>query len=307
MSQKRILRIGTRRSHLALSQTTMVAEAICKTDASIEFELVTFETEGDRRKGSLSQAGGKGLFTAELESALREGRVDIAVHSAKDMPSEMDDDLVFAAVPERCDPADVLVSNFTNIMGLPAAATIGTGSPRRAVQLRLLRDDLRIVDIRGNIETRAGRAIGENADLDAVVLAAAGLHRSGLFQEYQDRVFKLETDTMLPAAGQGTLVIQSLAGHTAFTEALTMIHTQDSADAIFAERSIVASLGADCGSSLAVYVRRGSQTGAWNASSMVSQSDGSGMLRMDAEGETAELAADKLLKQLLDAGADSLL
>jgi len=300
------VRIGTRRSSLARAQAEIVAGAMRKTDPSMETRLVTIDTKGDRRGGSLSHVGGKGLFTAELESALRDGSLDIAVHSAKDMPVAMDEDLVIAAVPKRDDPADVLFSKCGSLDDLPGKASVGTCSPRRAVQLRAVREDLNIVSVRGNIETRMEKVSGSKTDLDAVVLAAAGLRRSGLYEENQRRIYPLGIDVMLPAAGQGTLAVQSLAASDGLSEILKAVNDSDSADSLFAERRVVKALGADCGSAVAVYVRRMAYE-SWFASAMVSRSDGGGMMLADAGGSTADDAAELLITQLLKSGADKLL
>lgn len=304
---KRTVKIGTRRSRLARAQTRLVAETLERAFPSWEAGVVTFDTAGDRRPGPLATAGGKGLFTAELESALRDGRVDIAVHSAKDMPAVMDDDLVIAAVPPRGDPADVIVSRYGSLEALPPGARIGTGSPRRAVQLRAIRGDLAITGIRGNIETRIKKALGPRPVLDGVVLAAAGLHRAGMYDRYRGSLCILDTAAVLPAAGQGTLAIQAAAANTGLVDSLSALHHADAGGALDAERYVVAALGADCGSSLAVYVRReiGGQ-GRWVASAMVSRPDGSNMLRREAEGTTARESAARLLACLLDAGAQNL-
>ncbi len=307
MSTGKTVRIGTRRSRLARVQTRLVADMLGRAFPSWETTVVTFDTAGDRRAGPLATAGGKGLFTAELESALRDGRVDIAVHSAKDMPAVMDDGLVIAAVPPRGDPADVIVSRYGTLEAIPPGARVGTGSPRRAVQLRALRGDLAITGIRGNIETRIDKALGPRPELDGVVLAAAGLHRAGMFAAHRDAVCPLDTAAVLPAAGQGTLAIQAAAANTGLVDSLGAVHHADSGAALDAERCVVAALGADCGSSLAVYVRRETGgAGRWVASAMVSRPDGSGMLRREAEGTTARESAARLLACLIDAGAKNL-
>ncbi|HAU36818.1 MAG TPA: hydroxymethylbilane synthase, partial [Phycisphaerales bacterium] len=204
------LRIGTRRSRLATAQATLVVDALRRAHPGLACELAPLLTRGDRRTGPLADAGGKGLFTAELEDALRAGRIHLAVHSAKDMPAEMPAGLVIAAVPDRADPRDALVSrDGLAPADLPRGARVGTGSERRRVQLLALRDDLEIVALRGNVETRLSAAL--DGALDAVVLAMAGLERVGLAQEHATRVRPLDVATFLPAAGQGALAVQSQA------------------------------------------------------------------------------------------------
>lgn len=211
------LRIATRKSALALAQTTMAADAIVAANAAnaetLTYELVSMTTEGDRRLDkSLASFGGKGVFIKELEIALLEGRADIAIHSLKDMPAEVLPQFKLAAVLKREDPRDAFLSRGgaagVRFMDLPAGARVGTGSIRRVVQLKALRPDLEYVPIRGNIQTR----IGKLAELDGVVLAAAGLKRMGLADQVTEY---FSTEQMLPASGQGILAIETLDDETA--------------------------------------------------------------------------------------------
>ena len=205
------LRIATRKSALALAQTTMAADAIVAANAAAEpltYELVSMTTEGDRRLDkSLASFGGKGVFIKELEIALLEGRADIAIHSLKDMPAEVLPQFKLAAVLKREDPRDAFLSrggaNGVHFMDLPVGARIGTGSIRRVVQLKAIRPDLEYVPIRGNIQTR----IGKLAEFDGVVLAAAGLKRMGLADQVTEY---FSTEQVLPASGQGILAIETL-------------------------------------------------------------------------------------------------
>lgn len=206
------LRVATRKSALALAQTTMACDAIVKAnaafDAGLTYELVSMTTEGDRRLDkSLASFGGKGVFIKELEVSLLEGRADIAVHSLKDMPAEVLPEFKLAAVLMREDPRDAFLAKGgacgVKFMDLPAGARVGTGSVRRVVQLKALRPDLEYVPIRGNIQTR----ISKLAELDGVVLAAAGLKRMGLADQVTEY---FSTEQMLPASGQGILAIETL-------------------------------------------------------------------------------------------------
>ena len=192
-----------------MAQTTMVAEAIVQANPDLSYELVSMTTEGDRRLDkSLASFGGKGVFIKELEVALLEGRADIAVHSLKDMPAEVLPEFKLAAVLHREDPRDAFVArggvDGCRFMELPAGARIGTGSIRRVVQLKALRPDLEYVPIRGNIQTRLSKL----AELDGVVLAAAGLKRMGLADQVTEF---FSTAHMLPASGQGILAIETLS------------------------------------------------------------------------------------------------
>ena len=202
------LRVATRKSALAMAQTTMVAEAIVAANPGLTYELVSMTTEGDRRLDkSLASFGGKGVFIKELEVALLEGRADIAVHSLKDMPAEVLPEFKLVAVLHREDPRDAFVArggvDGIKFMDLPAGSRIGTGSIRRVVQLKALRPDLEYVPIRGNIQTRLSKL----AELDGVVLAAAGLKRMGLADQITEYFCP---EQMLPASGQGILAIETL-------------------------------------------------------------------------------------------------
>ena len=216
------LRVATRKSALALAQTTMAADAIVAANSAairvvdsvsgtepLTYELVSMTTEGDRRLDkSLASFGGKGVFIKELEIALLEGRADIAIHSLKDMPAEVLPEFKLAAVLKREDPRDAFLARGgaagIKFMDLPSGARVGTGSIRRIVQLKSLRPDLEYVPIRGNIQTR----ISKLAELDGVVLAAAGLKRMGLADQVTEF---FSTEQVLPASGQGILAIETLA------------------------------------------------------------------------------------------------
>ena len=202
------LRIATRKSALAVAQTTMAADAIAAANPGLTYELVSMTTEGDRRLDkSLASFGGKGVFIKELEVALLEGRADIAVHSLKDMPAEVLPQFKLTAVLRREDPRDAFIARGgatgLKFMDLPAGARVGTGSIRRVVQLKALRPDLEYVPIRGNIQTRLSKL----AELDGVVLAAAGLKRMGLADQVTEY---FSTEQMLPASVQGILAIETL-------------------------------------------------------------------------------------------------
>lgn len=192
-----------------MAQTTLVAEVIAAANPGLTYELVSMTTEGDRRLDkSLASFGGKGVFIKELEVALLEGRADIAVHSLKDMPAEVLPEFKLAAVLKREDPRDAFIArggtSGIKFMDLPAGARVGTGSIRRVVQLKALRPDLEYVPIRGNIQTRLSKL----AELDAVVLAAAGLKRMGLADQVTEY---FSTEQVLPASGQGILAIETLS------------------------------------------------------------------------------------------------
>jgi hydroxymethylbilane synthase len=304
--QTTTIRIATRGSQLALAQTGQVAELIRQAHPSIATELVAISTRGDRLAGPLAQVGGKGLFTRELEDALRCGSVDLAVHSAKDLPAAMESDFAIACVPARQDPRDALASRAGGLDELPPGATVGTGSPRRRAQLLALRPDLHVVPIRGNVETRLKKAAGEAADMDAVVLAMAGLNRGGLAGPYGQYLQPLDIERFIPAAGQGLLALQTLAERADIAQLLAAIQDADSSLALEAERAVLRGLGAGCQSCLAIHVSRcGNEE--WLGLAMAARLDGSDMIRLSCRADSADAAGRKLLAELTMRGADKLL
>lgn len=237
----REVRIATRGSDLALWQAREVAGRVHKA-LGVEPEIVTLETTGDRLKGSLAKVGGKGLFVKEIEEALLEERADIAVHSAKDLPAAPHPDLTLAAFLQRADPRDALVASApeTTLASLRHGARVGTGSVRRAAQLRLLRSDLEIVPLRGNVPTRLRKL--EDEGLDAIVLACAGLDRLG----FEDRICeRIEPELLLPAVAQGSVAIQTRAADP-LTRELAAVDHRETAIAATAERAFLGALGGDC-------------------------------------------------------------
>ncbi|HVN40233.1 MAG TPA: hydroxymethylbilane synthase, partial [Myxococcota bacterium] len=198
-----LVRIATRGSDLALWQARYVAGRIAA-ELGDETEIVALETSGDRLSGSLARVGGKGLFVKEIEEALLDGRADVAVHSAKDLPAALPRELALVAFPERADPRDALVAREpgATVQGLPRGARVGTGSVRRAAQLRRLRPDLEIAPLRGNVPTRIRKLDEER--FDAVVLACAGLERLDAAARISERI---DPTLLLPAAAQGALAV----------------------------------------------------------------------------------------------------
>jgi len=238
-----ILRIGTRASQLALTQTGMMAAAIAAATPGVSCELVHITTTGDvRRTESLPDIGGKGLFTQELEDALLAGDIDLAVHSLKDLPVALPDGLCVGAIPERAPAADALISaSGAPLAELPVGAVVGTSSPRRAAQLLEARPDLSIAPIRGNLDTRLRKLVDGN--YDAIVLAMAGLVRLGL----ADRVTQaLPWDVMLPAPGQGALGIETRIDDARVAGLLAPIHHEATAQCVTAERGVLDALGGGC-------------------------------------------------------------
>ncbi|WP_248759799.1 hydroxymethylbilane synthase [Pseudarthrobacter sp. SSS035] len=266
------VRIGTRASKLALTQTQQTADQLAAV-GGFPVELVHITTEGDVKTGSLSQMGGTGVFVAALRDALLQDTCDVAVHSLKDLPTGAAPGLTIAATPKRADVRDVLCArDGLKLADLPHGAKVGTGSPRRAAQLRAARPDLDVQDIRGNVDTRLGRvpglpgnAAGAPGDLDAVVLAAAGLERIGRLDAVSEF---FEMDVMLPAPGQGSLAIECRtadaprkAGSTqgsqgVLAQALAALNDEDTRLAVTAERAVLARLEAGCAAPVGAFAYR---------------------------------------------------
>jgi hydroxymethylbilane synthase len=293
------VRIATRSSSLAMIQAREVGEALGR-----PYELVEISTRGDHAAGPLTEIGGKGLFTAELEDALRRGEVGLAVHSAKDLPIDLPEDMAIAAVGRREDPRDALVSaGGEGLAELPQAARVGTSSLRRAAQACAARGDVQILPLRGNVQTRLAKL--DRGDFDAVVLAMAGLKRLAVADELAGKLWPLPVEQFVPAAGQGALAVECLASNAEARELASAVNDPDSAAALAAERAVVAALGASCRSALGVYIRPGANT--WRGIAMAAPSDGGKILRLAAETPTAEQVAGELIRQLHQAGAAKML
>lgn len=240
------LRIGSRESRLAVIQSRMVMEAIAKAEPAAELELVTMKTTGDKiLDKTLDKIGGKGLFVRELDQALREGKVDFTVHSLKDMPMEVPEDLPLAAFSRREDPRDVLVLP-EGVTELDLSKPIGCSSRRRQLQLKKLFPEMRIEPVRGNVQTRLAKL--NAGQFSALVLAAAGLKRLGLTNRIS-RYF--ESEEILPAAGQGILVVQTRKGMN--TDCLRLVHDEKTACCAKAERAFVRELNGGCSSPVAAH------------------------------------------------------
>ncbi len=239
-----LLRFGTRGSDLALWQTRHVMALVQAALPALQVEYEVIKTRGDHVLDTpLPLVGGKGVFTAELEAALREKRIDCAVHSLKDLPTEPSAGLVIGAIPERANPADALVSRQGYTLAtLPQGARVGTSSTRRAAQLRHKRPDLTILDIRGNVDTRIRKALADDGEYDAIALACAGLERLGRTDVISE---VLAFEDMLPAPGQGAIAVQT-RDDPALLETLAHVHHRESALNVAAERAFLAGLGGGC-------------------------------------------------------------
>lgn len=239
-----VIRIGTRGSALAVAQTTTIANALVAKGA--EVEIITITTHGDVSTESLASLGGTGVFASALREALRAGQCDVVVHSLKDLPTAPEPGLSIAAVPKRADARDAIIArDGLTLETLPAGARVGTGSPRRRAQLLARRSDLDVVDIRGNVDTRIGKvAAGE---LDAVILAAAGLSRLGRLEEATEL---LGIDGWPTAPGQGALALETRTGEEKLAKALDHRPTRTIVEA---ERSVLAILEAGCAAPVAAH------------------------------------------------------
>jgi hydroxymethylbilane synthase len=241
------LRLGTRGSALALRQSGLVAAAIERLGTPVE--LVTIRTSGDVATGSLAALGGKGLFTKEIEEALLRHRIDLAVHSLKDMPASLPDGLMLVATPPRADPRDVLISNAgVGLDRLPAGTRVGTSSLRRRAQLAALRPDLGVVEMRGNVDTRLRKLA--SGEVDAILLAAAGLERLDL---HPAGLVALSPKQFVPAIGQGILALEARADDAAVHAIVAALDDPATRAAAAAERAFLAAVGGDCHTPLAAY------------------------------------------------------
>ncbi|MEU6387394.1 hydroxymethylbilane synthase [Streptomyces bauhiniae] len=280
------LRLGTRRSKLAMAQSGQVADAVSRVTGR-PVELVEITTYGDVSREALAQIGGTGVFVTALRDALVRGEVDFAVHSLKDLPTTQPEELALAAVPVREDPRDVIVArDALKFTDLPRGARIGTGSPRRMAQLNAYARthglDIETVAIRGNVDTRIGYV--HEGQLDAVVLAAAGLNRIGRADEVTDF---LSVDTVLPAPGQGALAIECAASDADLVAALGELDDPHTRAAVTAERSLLAALEAGCSApvgALADLLTDGPVIKEMRLRGVVGTTDGSRMVQQSTTG-----------------------
>ena len=299
-----LIRIATRKSALALWQAEHVAAELRQLNDVEDVELVPLSTRGDEiLDRSLQKIGGKGLFIKELEVAMQEGAADIAVHSMKDVPAEMPESFCVAAVLQRANHADALVAgDRESLADLPDGALVGSSSLRRQAQLRMLRPDLVIEPLRGNVNTRLAKL--EAGDYDAIILAAAGLERLGL-QEHISRQFT--TDEMLPAAAQGVIGIECLSDRRDLRAVLENLNHTRTAQTTLAERTIALVLQANCQSPVATYAAI--EDDQLTITALVALPDGSRSLRESLDGpvEDAEGIGERLATTLLEQGAAELL
>jgi hydroxymethylbilane synthase len=304
VSASRPLRIATRKSQLALWQAEHVAMLLRRAHPELEVALVPMTTLGDRiLDRPLAAIGGKGLFIKELEVALEERRADIAVHSMKDLPGDLPEGLIIAAVLERADPHDALIAaNAAGLDDLPRGARVGTSSLRRRAQLLAARADLRIEALRGNVDTRLRRF--DAGELDAIVLASAGLIRLGLASRIGAR---LDPKVCLPAVAQGVIGIECRGGDASTLGLLSVLDHPDTRLVMDAERAFARRLGGSCQSPIAAHARLEGRT--LILEGMVAEPDGSRLLR-DAQSGSIDhpaVVGELLAERILAAGAGALL
>ena len=288
-----MLTIGSRGSQLALWQANWVKSRLEELGEECRIEII--HTTGDKIQDvALSKVGTKGLFTKEIEEALLDGRIDLAVHSLKDMPTDLPDGLILAAIPPREDVRDAIVG--CKLDALKRGAKVGTSSLRRMAQLRALRPDLNIESVRGNVDTRLRKQ--QEGQYDAILLASAGLNRLGL----SDRIAEIiSVEKMCPAVGQGALAIETRVGDSVVGK-LDHLPTRR---AVTAERAVLRALGGGCQVPIGAYaVADGSGV---HVQAVVIAPDASAMIRLEARGEDPEKVGADLGQELLDAGANEIL
>lgn len=301
-----MIRLGTRASALATTQSGWVADQLRQAHG-VEVELVEISTEGDRSSAPLTEIGGTGVFVAAVREALLDGRVDIAVHSLKDLPTADAEGLTLAAVPLREDPRDVLIARDGLTLGeLPRGSRVGTGSPRRVSQLNALGLGIEIAPLRGNVDTRISKVT--SGELDGIVLARAGLLRLGRADEATEVLDPLQ---MLPAPGQGALACECRADDGATTALLSVLDDPDTRAAVTAERTLLATLEAGCSApvgALADVVWGDDGDELW-LRAVVGDLSGNPVIRRSALGVPGEAAAlgRRLAEELLAEGADQLM
>lgn len=306
---KHQLIIGSRGSKLALWQAEWARARLGELESSLDVRIEVIKTSGDvMRDVPLSVIGGKGVFTKELEEALLDGRIDIAVHSLKDLPTLLPDRLSIAAITEREDARDALILRaatgdaISSLRQLDAGACVGTSSPRRAAQLRHLRPDLSIKDLRGNVDTRLRKL--DAGQYDAIILASAGLRRLGLERRISA---SLAIEEMLPAVGQGALGIETRAGDEATNRLVARLNHEPTRASCAAERALLRALGGGCQVPIAAHATTGG--GRLRLDALAAAIDGAGVIRDVIEGDVAdaERIGAKLAAMLLERGANQLL
>ena len=294
------LRIGSRGSQLALWQANHVAALLREKGHTVEIEVI--KTTGDKITSvALAKVGTKGMFTKEIEEALHDHRVDLAVHSLKDVPTELEHEFELAAIMKREDPRDAFISvKFSSLDELPHGAKVGTSSLRRQCQLKSVRPDLEIFPLRGNVDTRIRKL--ESGEYDAIILAAAGVRRLGLETHVRSRI---SADIMCPAVGQGALAIEIRRGDQQTKTLLAFLNDADTHAAIDCERALLGSLGGGCQVPIGAYAEM--RGGRLFLRAMVGRPDGSQILREQADGTDGVKLGRETAQTLLWRGGDKIL
>jgi hydroxymethylbilane synthase len=294
------LRIGSRGSQLALWQANHVAALLREQGHTVEIEVI--KTTGDKITSvALAKVGTKGMFTKEIEEALHDHRVDLAVHSLKDVPTELEHEFELAAIMKREDPRDAFISvKFSSLDELPQGAKVGTSSLRRQCQLKSVRPDLEIFPLRGNVDTRIRKL--ESGEYDAIILAAAGVRRLGLETHVRSRI---PANIMCPAVGQGALAIEIRRGDQQTKTLLAFLDDADTHAAVECERALLGSLGGGCQVPIGAYAeKRGDRV---FLRAMVGRPDGSEILREQEEGSDSVKLGRDVAQTLLRRGGDKIL
>ena len=303
MSSPRQFRIGSRKSPLSKIQTHGILMHLQQTAPNVSFEIIPMSTKGDRNKDAPLLSLGRGTFVKEIELGLLNGDIDMAIHSAKDLPPHLPDGLTIAATTERIDPRDVLVSqNVTPFKELPPRTRIGTSSPRRTAQILASRPDLDILPIRGNVGTRVDKI--RNEDYDAVILAAAGLIRLGMDRHITEF---MNPEMCTPEVGQGTLAIEARSDDTDVLELLSRINHELTDKMLRTERAFLKTIGGGCTVPVTAFARM--ENGDMHINSMAAQPDGSCIFRTESVGDfnDPETTGRKVAYELLDAGAQKII
>lgn len=300
-----MMRIGSRGSQLALWQANHIADRLRALGHEVSIEII--RTTGDAMQHvSFAKVGSKGMFTREIEEALRDNRIDLAVHSLKDLPTELDSAFAIAAIPQRVDPRDALLSaRHESFTSLPQGARVGTSSLRRRAQLRAHRDDLQFEEFRGNVDTRIRKMI--EGQVDAIILASAGLERLGL-TEYRRECFAPQI--LCPAAGQGALAIETRSDDLNTLEALLPLNHEATRYAVTAERTALGALGGGCQVPIGVHCAPETEEDeAYSIRGVVAAPEGGQVIRVEFEHQqgAAEDLGQRLADELLRQGARSIL
>lgn len=296
--------VGSRKSNLALTQTNWVIDKLEKLGQPFSFEVKKIVTKGDKILDvMLSKVGGKGLFIKEIEQAMFNGDIDMAVHSMKDMPAELPEGLIIASIPKRADHRDALISKkYDSLDAMPSGAVIGTSSLRRSAQMLAKRPDLKIKWIRGNIETRLAKL--EDGQFDAILLAVAGLERMGWTDEIITEY--LEPEDCLPAVGQGALAIECRTDDHQLIELVQMLNDEKTAKTVTAERAFLHTLEGGCQVPIAAYAEvKNADT--IRITGLVAEPNGTNVISETIEGSDPVQLGRALAEQLMERGAKALL